>query len=457
MNVNSHLRDERDSQSRYESETFRAHGWGRTNPVEMQRVRLNDFDALNFGDLPAGPLIARGLGRSYGDAAQLDNATAIDLSNSADSFFLDAQEGLIRCQAGVSLGELVDRYVPLGWFIPVTPGTRVVTIGGAIAADVHGKNHHVDGSFGNHVRSMRLRLADDSIVEVTPEKEPELFWATIGGMGLTGLIIDCDLAMEPIPTSTVMVETSRHDNIDQLVEKIDTTDHLYRFSVAWVDLLGGARSVLTQGNFATADEAPYSGAGRFAAPPVPNLNLGPIPVPRVAHTVFARAFNTAYFYRAPSRPTVTAQAITPFFHPLDAVTDWNRVYGRTGFVQWQCAVSDTDVMKDITQRLGELPSYLSVLKRFGKGNKSPLSFPTKGWTIAVDLPATDAVYRALPELDQVVADAGGRFYLAKDSRMSREIFEAGYPRLDEFKDIRRSVDPNNRWQSDLSLRLGLNS
>lgn len=438
-------------------EEFQALGWGRTNPVTMTRFSPLDRSGLSEVPYPDGPLIARGLGRSYGDAAQFEGAYAIDARNCRKSHWLDRSKGVLRVEAGVSLGELVDRYVPVGWFIPVTPGTRVVTIGGAIAADVHGKNHHVDGSFCDHILSLRLRLADDSVVEIGPEKEAELFWATVGGMGLTGVIIDCDLVMSPIPTSRVIVETSRHKDIDELVAKVTTTDHLFRFSVAWVDLLGGARSVLTQGNFAQVDEAGFSSEGRFAAPPVPSFGLGPVPLPRLAQTPFARAFNQAYYMKAPSKPAVTSEAITPFFHPLDAVTDWNRVYGSTGFVQWQCAVADTDVMVDLCERLGSLPSYLCVLKRFGKGNKAPLSFPTEGWTIACDLPATERVFESLKELDAIVAGVGGRFYLAKDSRMSRDIFEAGYPELEQWKKVRNNADPKGRWKSSLSQRLGLTS
>lgn len=446
-----------DRKGRMDIDTFEAVGWGQTKPVTMRRLSPKDHSALSEMAYPDGPLIARGLGRSYGDAAQLSGGHAINVRNCRRSHWIDRSKGILRVEAGVSLGELVDRYVPLGWFIPVTPGTRVVTIGGAIAADVHGKNHHIDGSFCDHITSMRLRLADNTIVEISPSQDAELFWATVGGMGLTGVILDCDLVMSPIPTSRVMVETSRHKNIDELVHKVTTTDHLYRFSVAWVDLLGGARSVLTQGNFAQIDEAGYNSEGRFAAPPVPTIGLGPIPIPRLAHTPFARIFNQAYYMKAPAEPTITSQAITPFFHPLDAVTDWNRVYGSTGFVQWQCAVEDTDVMKDLCERLGRLPAYLCVLKRFGKGNAAPLSFPTEGWTIAADLPATAQVFQDLIELDRIVADNGGRFYLAKDSRMSREIFEAGYDQLDQWKRVRDAADPKGRFKSDLSQRLGLTS
>ncbi|MCL4128526.1 UNVERIFIED_CONTAM: hypothetical protein GTU68_001940 [Idotea baltica] len=436
-------------------------GWGRHGGATSTVLAPNAIDELATAELPHADLIARGLGRSYGDAAQRSGGSVVITTDCATVHWLDRDAGIVRADAGVSIGQLIDRFTPKGWFVPVTPGTRQVTVGGAIAADIHGKNHHVDGSFGQHVISLRLRLANHEIVTVSPTQSSELFWATVAGMGLTGVIIDADIQLVSIPTSIVAVETQRLSQLDALLDQMRRSDDQHDFSVAWVDLLGDARSVLTQGSFATPAQAAalgrLSAAGTHRRPPTPNISLPRLPLPRVAITPAVKAFNELWWRKAPAELTVTGESITAFFHPLDAITDWNRVYGRTGFVQWQCVVPDnaTTQLYDLVERLGDLPSYFTVLKRFGPGNAAPLSFPAPGWTLAVDLPATTKVLAALPALDHIVANAGGRIYLAKDARMTREVFEQMYQRLDDFKAVRATVDPNRRFRSDLSERLGL--
>lgn len=429
-------------------------GWGRYKPVRSATQLPATIDELGGAPFASKDLIARGLGRSYGDAAQREDGSVVITTDCARVEWVDRSRGLIRCESGATIGHLISRFSPKGWFVPVTPGTRHVTVGGAIAADIHGKNHHVDGSFGAHVLSLRLRLASDEIVEVGPNQQAELFWATVGGMGLTGIILDATMQLTPISSTTVEVETQRLNTLDQLLDQMRRSDDQHEFSVAWVDLLGGARSVLTQGSFAARG---VGAAGNYRRPSTPSVVLPPIPLPRVAVTPGVRAFNEIWWRKAPAEPTTTPESITAFFHPLDAIADWNRVYGRTGFVQWQCVVPDdsVDTLVEITDRLAALPAYFTVLKRFGAANHSPLSFPTIGWTLAVDLPATAKTLAGLPTLDQLVVDAGGRIYLAKDARLSRHHFEMMYPRLDEFRAIRRSVDPDGRFMSDLAARLGL--
>lgn len=436
-------------------------GWGRYGATSSKVLIPASAKDLADASFPVGNLIARGLGRSYGDAAQRTGGAAVVTTRCSSVHWLDADNGIIRADAGVSIGQIINQFTPKGWFVPVTPGTRQVTVGGAIAADIHGKNHHVDGSFGEHVLAMRLRLASNEIITLSPTQNGELFWATVGGMGLTGIIIDADIRLTSIPTSIVAVETQRLSQLDDLLDEMRRSDDQHDFSVAWVDLLGQARSVLTQGSFASAAQATELGrltaAGRHRRPPTPRVSLPPMPLPRVAVTPAVKAFNELWWRKAPAELTVTGESITAFFHPLDAVTDWNRVYGRTGFVQWQCVVPDaaTEQLRMLVERFGDLPSYFTVLKRFGPGNDGPLSFPTPGWTLAVDLPATPKTLRQLPELDRIVAGAQGRIYLAKDARMERALFEQMYPRLDDFKAVRRDVDPNRRFRSDLSERLGL--
>jgi len=440
-------------------------GWGRFGPVTTDVFIAGDSEELATGPLPAQRLVARGLGRSYGDAAQREGGAAVVTTDCVHVEWVDRDRGVIRADAGVSIGALIDRFAPKGWFVPVTPGTRQVTVGGAIAADIHGKNHHVDGTFGSHVRSLRLRLASDEVVSLTPDgPRADLFWATVGGMGLTGVIVDAVIGLSAVPTTTVRVETSRLRSLPPLLREMRDSDAAHDFSVAWVDLLGNARSVLTQGSFATPDQLDELGqttaAGRHRRPGTLSISLPPLPLPRLAHTPAVRAFNELWWRKAPAEPTTTGQSITAFFHPLDAIRDWNRVYGSTGFLQWQCVVPDDGserggVLGDLVDRLASLPSYFTVLKRFGPANRAPLSFPVDGWTLAVDLPATTGVLTGLDELDGVVADAGGRIYLAKDARLRRDLFEQMYPELPRFRSLRHEVDPTARFSSDLAVRLGL--
>ncbi len=431
-------------------------GWGRSAFVSVDALTAESRSDLAHAALPPR-VIARGLGRSYGDAAQRNGAAVLMTPACNMAEWVDQPSGLLRVDAGASIGDLIDRYATRGWFVPVSPGTRQVTVGGAIAADVHGKNHHVDGSFGNHVRSMRLRLADDTIVQVSPADDSELFWATVGGMGLTGIVIDADIAMTAIPTTQVRVETQRLDTLDELMHEMLISDTEHDFSVAWVDLISNGRSVLTQGSFAEVHELGHVVAGAHQRPPSPAIGLPPVPSPRLVHMPLMKVFNELWWRRAPAELTVTHESVTAFWHPLDAIRDWNRLYGPSGFYQWQCVIPDEHerVFREICAQLAKLPSCLTVLKRFGAGNAAPLSFPRSGWTLAVDLPATAAVRSGLDRLDELVVAAEGRLYLAKDARQSRSTFEAGYPRLAEWKAVRHAVDPNQRWQSDLSVRLGL--
>ncbi len=448
-------------QDRMKSANQTLTGWGRYRASSaVVHVPANGGE-LCGGELPASDLIARGLGRSYGDAAQRSGGSVVLTTGCCEIDWVDREAGLIRADAGASIGQLIERFGPKGWFVPVTPGTRHVTVGGAVAADIHGKNHHIDGSFGDHVDSMRLRLASDEVVTLSRAERPELFWATVGGMGLTGIILDAVIRLKRIPSTIVRVETQRLGTLDELTTEMRRSDDQHEFSVAWVDLLGGARSVLTQGSFASVDQLGELGqsdaAGSHRRPPTPSIGLPRVPLPRVALTPAVRVFNELWWRKAPAALTTTGQSITAFFHPLDAISDWNRVYGPRGFVQWQCVVPDdsSGALGDLVERLGALPSYFTVLKRFGPGNESPLSFPAPGWTLAVDLPATDKALHGLHALDRLVVAAGGRVYLAKDSRLQRELFEAMYPNLAAFAAVRRQVDPDRRFMSDLGVRLGL--
>jgi len=427
-------------------------GWGRTDPVTSSIVTPTNAAAI-AKVVPDGiDCIARGLGRSYGDAAQLSNGTVVSLTQLRNSSWVDEAAGVLRVGAGVTIGSLIDRYVPHGWFVPVTPGTRNVTVGGAIAADIHGKNHHLDGSWGNHVDEITIALANGDVVTTSRSHHPELFWATIGGMGLTGIVTEAVIGLAPIGSSTVVVDTERTKDLDQLMERMVESDADYPFSVAWVDLLSRGRAVLTQGSFATDGERDRPGLfpGR----------LPTLPIPKLVNTAGVRAFNELWFRLAPAELTTSHESITRFFHPLDAIADWNRLYGAAGFFQWQIALPDggDEALREVARRLeaAKAPAFFAVLKRFGPANSAPLSFPMPGWTLALDLPAgSDSTRRLLDELDEFVVESGGRVYLAKDARMRPELLPAMYPRLDEWRSIRDRYDPNHRFASDLSRRLGL--
>ena len=447
----------------------RAHlwGWGRTNPTVADEVTV-DATTLVAALKEAGPrgALARGLGRSYGDAAQNGGGVVLRLSAGAGDVLLDETGGAATVGAGVSIDELLKVIVPRGFFVPVTPGTRFVTIGGAIASDIHGKNHHVDGSIGNHIESVTMMLADGSTVVAGPERHPELFWATIGGMGLTGVMLDATIRLLPIETSRMRVDTSRVADVDALFATMSEGDDDVRYSVAWIDLVAKGRhlgrSVLSRGEHARlVDLDAKQAVAPFAYGPHQLIAVPPLVPPMgVLNHASIAAFNEFWFRKAPRQRVCEIQGIAAFFHPLDLVGSWNRLYGRRGMVQYQFVVpfGQEDAMRTVVERLSAsgAASFLAVLKRFGAANPAPLSFPQAGWTLALDVPAASrGLGDLLHGLDRVVLDAGGRHYFAKDAHMTPDAVRRGYPRLDEWKAIRDGVDPHHVFQSDLGRRLGL--
>jgi len=408
--------------------------------------------------------LVRGLGRSYGDAAQNGGGLVLRLQGSASDAVLDPAAGLVTVGAGASLDDLMRVVVPRGWFVPVTPGTRFVTIGGAIASDIHGKNHHVDGSFANHVEQITLLLADGSTATVSPTDDAELFWATFGGMGLTGIVLSATIRLLRIETSRMSVDTQRVGDLDTLFATMSEGDEAHRYSVAWIDLAAKGRhlgrSALTRGDHARLDELPLRlQADPLAYGPRQLLSVPPlVPRPGVLNHVTVAAFNEFWFRKTPRSRVGEIQSIGSYFHPLDMVGDWNRLYGRPGLVQYQCVVpfGQEDVMRRIIEQLSAagVASFLAVLKRFGAANPAPLSFPQPGWTLALDMPASGpGLGTLLHRLDTMVLDAGGRNYFAKDAHTTPETVRRGYPRLAEWQAVRRRVDPLQVWQSDLGRRL----
>jgi decaprenylphospho-beta-D-ribofuranose 2-oxidase len=445
-------------------------GWGRTAPSAADVVDVSGREraalAAEVKELAARGGIARGLGRSYGDPAQNGGGVVLQMRDPAHDVVVDDQAATITASAGVSLDDLLRVIVPRGFFVPVSPGTRFVTIGGAIASDIHGKNHHADGSFGNHVLRLSLLLADGTIVDVGPDRQPELFWATVGGMGLTGVILDATVRVLPIETSRCSVDTTRVGDLDALLALMDEGDRYYRYSVAWIDLVAkGARlgrSVLTRGDHATVDQLRPRDAVEPLAYRTRKLATVPpvIPPQGLLNHFTVSAFNEVWFRKAPRRRIGQIVSIPGYFHILDAIGGWNRAYGRRGFLQYQFVVpfGAEPALRAVVERLARsgTASFLAVLKRFGAANPGPLSFPAPGWTLALDLPASaGGLAELLHGLDDLVLDAGGRHYLAKDAHTSPEAIRRGYPRLDEWRAIRDSVDPSGVWASDQSRRLRL--
>ena len=438
-------------------------GWGGTAPTaaEIRRpVQPGDVDPLLASAPPRG-VLARGLGRSYGDAAQNAGgrvllATGLDRVRS-----LDVATGVVDVEAGMSLHRLMCATLPLGWFPMVTPGTRYVTVGGAVAADIHGKNHHVDGSFCNHVRSIRLHSPAAGPLDLHQDEDG--FWATAGGMGLTGVVASAVLQLQPVETSRMMVDTERCRDLDDVMDRMMASDESYQYSVAWIDCLARdgqlGRSVLTRATHARLDDLPASEQAdplRFA--PGQRVKAPSWMPSGLLNHLSVAAFNELWFRKAPRCERRRVSAMSSFFHPLDAVAGWNRMYGRHGFVQYQFVVpfGAEDTVRAAVEELSRArcASFLSVLKRFGKGNRGPLSFPMAGWTLAIDLPASaDGLPELLDRLDVLVVEAGGRVYLAKDSRMRPELLADMYPDLPQWQKVRDQLDPDGRMQSDLARRV----
>ncbi len=432
-------------------------GWGRTALTQTDVIEPTR-ESITEKVQSSSSLIARGLGRGYGDCAVVAGGTTLS-TRGMRSLRIDG--ACIEVHAGTSLEEVMKFTIPHGWFVPVTPGTRFVTIGGAIAADIHGKNHHRDGTFGSHVERIDLMLASGEIRSLTPSDK--LFWATVGGMGLTGLILSARVRMAPIETSRMSTLNQRVKNVDALMDLMVRSDHEWRYSVAWVDTMATkgslGRSVLSTGDHATrrdlkikSDLLAYEPRQRLSAP-----NFVPS---GVLNKWTVRAFNEAWFRKAPRKAKKGIAYITHFFHPLDGVAEWNRIYGRSGFIQYQVVVPDSHastipwMIETFATR--QVPVFLAVLKRFGAENGGMLSFPTKGWTLAVDIPAgVEGVSEILDVMDERVVGEGGRIYLAKDSRMNPRHLASMYPRLSEFRTVRDEVDPSRRFVSNLSQRLGL--
>jgi decaprenylphospho-beta-D-ribofuranose 2-oxidase len=438
-------------------------GWGNC-PKERCRVvipRSNDSLRTIVALGREASYIPRGLGRAYGDSALNGDVIVQTALNRFLAF--DAATGVLECEAGVSLAEIVDHILPRGWFVAATPGTRFVTVGGAIAADVHGKNHHVDGSFGNHVDSFQLLTAQGEEITCSRDHNPDVFWATIGGMGLTGVIVRARLRLRKVPSRYLSVTYRRARNLDEALECLAATEREHRYSVAWVDCLSRGRalgrSVVMLGNEAQPDDIRRElGAGPFDRHGEKRRRAVPIGFPSfMLNSYVVRAFNTLYYAAQADRRRIVDYE--SYFYPLDHVLHWNRLYGRRGFVQYQALLPPATSRVGLTALLESIAksrrgSFLAVLKSTGPANPGMLSYLFPGHTLALDIPNTGQDLRAfLRELDAILLDHGGRLYLAKDAMSTAEVFACMYPRLPEFRAVKSRIDPDRRIMSSQARRL----
>ncbi|WP_033927441.1 FAD-binding protein [Sphingomonas sp. 35-24ZXX] len=436
-------------------------GWGRFPVRDCTVWQPTTSQGLHETLPPLPASIARGNGRSYGDASLNPDAT-IDMLRLDRLIAFDEGTGMLTCEAGVLLSDIVTALVPRGWFPPVTPGTRMVTIGGMIASDVHGKNHHVAGSFGDHVDWVDLDLGDGRVLRCSPSEHAELFAATCGGMGLTGIIVRAAFRMLKIETAYMRQRTLRAANLEQALAVFEQSQGS-TYSVAWIDCLATGkalgRSVILLGEHARVAELDE----RTRADPLHRAARKPRSVPIDFPDFALSGFNVKLFnqfYYAMQRPGDALVGLDPYFYPLDALTDWNRIYGRQGFVQYQCVLPLATSEAGLRRLLAAISaagagSFLAVLKRMGPASFGMLSFPMEGYTLALDFPATPANFALLETLDSITADHGGRVYLSKDARMPPQMVTQGYPRLPEFRELRSRYGLDQRFSSLLSQRLGL--
>ena len=402
--------------------------------------------------------IARGSGRSYGDQAMNNDGEVIHPCFHSKQEADVSSRGEITVKSSATFSELLREVVPLGWYMPVVPGTGFVTIGGAIAADIHGKNHYRESSIANHIKSMTLMIANGETVDCSRSKESDIFWATIGGLGLTGIILEATIQLVRIHSGNVLVDRKRFRNFGDLFENMKSSITEYDYGVAWLDLISRSspgRGVIESANHENSLKRP-----NMAYETKPLLTV-PAQFPnRFLNQIIVRNYNALRFFLTGEKRSPSSKALATYMHPLDQIGNWNRLYGRAGVIQWQAVIPDTSehTLFNLVQSISEanVPAFLAVLKRLGPSNNAPLSFPMSGWTLAVDFPANKRpVYEFLDLLDIEVANAGGRIYLAKDIRLNPKLVSKMYPRVDEWKSIRKTIDPNGRWQSDFSRRVGL--
>ena len=449
-------------------------GWGRTAPSVAEILLTPDPEEIvravsraadQAADGRHRGVIARGLGRSYGDNAQNGGGLVIDMTALNRIHSVDAATRIVDVDGGVSLDQLMKAALPCGLWVPVLPGTRQVTIGGAIGCDIHGKNHHSAGSFGNHVRSMDLLTADGQVRTITADGEgAELFWATIGGNGLTGIIMRATIEMTPTETAYFIADGDVTKSLDETVAfHGDGSEANYTYSSAWFDAISAppklGRAAISRGSLARLDQLPEKLQRNPLKFDAPQLLTFPDIFPNGLANKYTFGPIGELWYRKSGTYRGKVQNLTQFYHPLDMFGEWNRAYGPSGFLQYQFVVP-TEAVEEFKAIIVDIQAsghytFLNVFKLFGPGNQAPLSFPIPGWNVCVDFPIKAGLSEFVTELDNRVLQFGGRLYTAKDSRTSAETFHAMYPRIDEWIAVRRKVDPHEVFASDMARRLEL--
>jgi FAD/FMN-containing dehydrogenase len=421
----------------------RFQSWGRFPNADHEVRALRWLDAA-VPEAGGKKILPYGLGRSYGDSCLNDGGTLIETSGMNRFILFDEASGILRCEAGVSLDEVLKLIVPKGWFLPTTPGTKFITVGGAIANDIHGKNHHVAGTFGCHVIAFELLRSDGDRLICTPDSNTELFKATIGGLGLTGLITWAEFTLKKVNNAWIEMESIKFEGIEEFLELSEDSDDDWEYTVSWIDCVaqgkGMGRGIFMRGNHSPASvlSRKVHDDPKVTAPfDCPNLMLNSLSI---------KAFNAVYYGKQRTKKSRTRVHYDPFFYPLDAVNDWNRIYGKRGFFQYQFVIpfkGGLETMNEILRMItaSKQGSFLAVIKTFGsKSSPGMMSFPRPGITLALDFPNRgDSTLQLFKELDAVVDAAGGLLYPAKDARMSSEFFQKGYPQWDDFS---KFVDPN---------------
>lgn len=448
-----------------EMKSIELSGWGRY----PRRVATVISPGQIAEALPprAGRMIARGQGRSYGDAAMLEDGLVMLTEHLTQFGELDEASGILTAQAGTTLAEVINEFLPRGWFPAVVPGTKFVSLGGCVAADIHGKNHHRDGAFGAQVREFEIVLADRSRLRCSPDSNSELFWATIGGMGLTGILTEVSFQLASVESSYLVVQHHQTKDLEASFAVLSDQAWDDHYTVAWIDTLakGGSlgRSVLMRGHHARLADLPE----RLRAHPFSKAHrqrhLGFDFPSWTLNSLSMTAFNELYYRLQGRRQQPFIADYESFFFPLDRIGNWNRIYGNRGFIQYQCVLPLKEAYQGMRALLEALAaarrsSFLSVLKRFGAEGLGLLSFPFEGYTLTLDLPVSDTeLFPFLDRLDEIVLQHGGRVYLAKDARLKPQAFRAMYPRLNEWLGIKSKIDPEGCFASDLARRLEIQS
>jgi FAD/FMN-containing dehydrogenase len=410
------------------------------------------------------PTIARGKGMSYGDAALNQDGHVVITERLNRLTAWDEKQGLLTAEAGITLAEILEFIVPRGWFLPVTPGTSQVTLGGCIATDVHGKNHHRVGSFGQHIVSFELIQANGSLIQCSAQQNPDTFWATVGGMGLTGIIGTACLKLSPISSPYLQARYATTQNLAETLAYLKQAEKDDDYSVAWIDVLASknkGRGIVMTAHHASKEELPQALQNKLCLPTTKHITL-PFNCPSwFLNKTVMHVFNAFYYYRNSKKITPFFLSYNDYFYPLDKINYWSRLYGAKGFIQYQCVLPTAQAVVGFAELLACLEkanfsAFLGVLKRFGQASSGHLSFPIEGFTLAIDLPLRDPkLFAVLDEMDVIVTHYGGRIYLAKDTRLSSKQFHCMYPRYREWLKIKKYIDPENKFSSSLARRLGL--